>query len=80
MAPGEGGMREAPPGFPLMLMSQGYKPQMGAWKCFSIHNAGYPAVRREVGLRREVDMYEIVVFIRINVEQHRKHLKGCGSL
>lgn len=56
------------------------KPQTGVWKCFSIHNAEYAAVRREVGLRSEMDIYEIVVFIRINVEQHRKQLKGCGSL
>lgn len=33
-----------------------------------------------MGLRSEMDIYEIVVFIRINVEQHRKQLKGCGFL
>lgn len=73
-------MREAPPGFPLVLMSRSSKPQIGVWKCFSIHNAEYPEYRREVGLKSEMDIYEIVVFIRINVEQHRKQLKGCGFL
>lgn len=73
-------MREAPPGFPLMLMSRSYKPQIGVWKCFSIHNAEYPTIRREVGLGSEMDIYEIVVFIRINVEQHREQLEACGSL
>lgn len=73
-------MREAPPGLPLVLMSKGYKPQAGVWKRFSIRDAEYPTVRREVGLRSEMDIYEIIVFIRINVEQHRKHLKGCGFL
>lgn len=74
------GMREAPPGFPLMLMSRSSKLKIRVWKCFSIHSAEYPTVRREEGLGSEMDIYEIVVFIRINVEQHRKHLKGCGSL
>lgn len=77
---GKVGMREAPPGLPLVLMSKGYEPQAGVWKCFSIRDAEYPTVRREVGLRSEMDIYEIIVFIRINVEQCRKHLKGCGFL
>lgn len=54
MAPGEGGVGEAPPGFPLM--PQGYQPQTGVWKCSSILDAEYPAVRREVGLRSKMDM------------------------
>lgn len=33
-----------------------------------------------MGLGSEMDIYEIVMFIRINMEQHRKQLKGCGSL
>lgn len=57
------GMREAPPGFPLMLISRSYKPQIGVWNCFSIHNAEYPTVRREVGLRKEMDIDEIVVLL-----------------
>lgn len=76
----EAGTREAPPGFPLMLMSQSSELQIGVWKCFSIPNAEYRTVRKEVGLGSEMDIYEIVVFIRINVEQHRKQPKGCGSL
>lgn len=71
-------MREAPPGFPLM--SRSYKPQTGVWECSSVLSAEHPTVRREVGLGSEMDIYEIVVFIGINVEQHRKHLEGCGSL
>lgn len=63
-----------------MLMSQNYKLRVGFWKCFSIHNAEYTAVRRKVGLGSEMDIYEIVMFIGINMEQHRKQLKGCGSL
>lgn len=54
MAPGEGGMGEAPPAFPLM--PQSYQPPTGVWKCFSILDAEYPAVRREVGLRSEMNM------------------------
>lgn len=64
----------------MMLMSQNYKLRAGFWKCFSIRNAEYAAIRRRVGLGGEMDIYEIVVFIRINMEQHRKQLKGCGSL
>lgn len=32
-----------------------------------------------MGLGSEMDIYEIVMFIRINMEQHRKQLKACGS-
>lgn len=52
----EVGMREAPPGFPLMLMSQSSKLKTGIWKCFSNHSPEYPTVRREVGLRSEMDI------------------------
>lgn len=42
---------------------------------FSIYNAEYTAVRRKAGLGSDMDIYEIIMFIRINTEQHRNQLK-----
>lgn len=72
-------IRWAPPGF-ISSDADITGLQATNGNVFSISNAEYTAVRRKAGLRSDMDIYEIIMFIRINTEQHRNPLKGCGSL